>query len=292
MQATILKAVLCCLAASALAQAQEARDQKLHGKAPQKQERKQGPETQEPGIGFIRTEFRFGGKVIKNAPYSAEALTESTQVLANGTKLSQKTTALVYRDGEGRTRREQSAAPVGPFATSGEAPRVVFISDPVAGLAYTLYPETRTAIKTVLPPTEIINAADPKAAPPPPGQGALRPPPHNDDKGQTVSLGKRVIEGMNSDGERTTLTIPVDGIGNDQPIEIVEERWKSPDLRTTLWSKTSDPRWGETTYHLTKIIRGEPDHSLFVVPNNYTIQEDKPQDGRRKGRERRPTAIQ
>ncbi|HMY75050.1 MAG TPA: hypothetical protein PLQ88_24740, partial [Blastocatellia bacterium] len=211
------------------------------------------------------------------------------------------TVARLYRDGEGRTRREQSAAPVGPFATSGEAPRVVFISDPVAGVAYTLYPETRTAIKTALPAAEIINAADAKAAPPPPTRDERnpapppensdrRPPPRNDDKGQTVSLGKRVIEGLNSDGERTTITIPTGSIGNDQPIEIVEERWKSPDLRTTLWSKTSDPRWGETTYRLTNIVRGEPDRSLFAVPGDYAIKEDN-KENKPQGGKRRPPAI-
>ncbi len=301
MRVEILKVLLCCCVIALRAHAQDARGQKPQGKP----ERREVAEMQEPGIGFVRTEFRFGGKVIKNAPYSAEAITESTQILANGTKLSQKTTALVYRDREGRTRREQSAAPVGPFATSGEAPRVVFISDPVAGVAYTLYPETRAAYRIVLPGAEIVNAADPKAAPAPPPEQAIRrgpesrpredadrrPPPRDGDGGQIVSLGKRVIEGMNSDGERTTITIPVNKIGNDQPIEIVEERWKSPDLRTTLWSKTSDPRWGETTYRLTKIVRGEPDRSLFMVPGDFTVKEDKPKDGKQKGGERRPPVI-
>lgn len=305
MRMTILKALLgsCVLAGmNAPVAAQEVRGHKPRGNAEQQQRRKEARrervELPESGIGLVRTEFRFGGKVIKNAPYSAEAVTESTQVLANGTKLSQKTVARVFRDGEGRTRREQSAAPVGPFATAGEAPRVVFISDPVAGIAFTLYPETRTAVRTALPPAEIINAADYKSAPPKPGQAGRRPPPDNadrrpprdDERGQTVSLGKRVIEGLNSDGERTTVTIPTGSIGNNQPIEIVEERWKSPDLRTTLWSKTSDPRWGETIYRLTNIVRGEPDRSLFAVPSDYSIKEDN-QENRPKGGKRRPPAI-
>lgn len=290
MRMKILTAVFCCCLLPALLNAQGSRGQQAHGKSA----RKNAPEPPAPGIGLVSSEFRFGGKVVKNAPYSAEAVTESTQVLANGTKLAQKTTALVYRDGEGRTRREQSAAPVGPFATSGEAPRVVFISDPVAGVAYTLYADTHTAYKTALPAAEVINAADPKAAPPPPPtarEAIERPAPRAGDKGQTVSLGKRVIAGMQSDGERVTITIPVNEIGNDQPIEITEERWKSPDLRTTLWSKTSDPRWGETTYQLTKIVRGEPDRLLFMVPGDYTIKEDRQREGKQKGGERRPPAI-
>ncbi|HMV51467.1 MAG TPA: hypothetical protein PKD31_27245, partial [Blastocatellia bacterium] len=158
MRMTILKVLLCGCALAGLTNpvaAQDAGRPKPRGNAEQKQRPKEAqrerPEPPEPGIGLVQTEFRFGGKVIKNAPYSAEAVTESTQVLANGTKLSQKTVALVFRDSEGRTRREQSAAPVGPFATSGEAPRVIFISDPVAGVAFTLYPDTHMALRTALP---------------------------------------------------------------------------------------------------------------------------------------------
>ena len=40
-------------------------------------------------------------------PYAAEAITESTQVLADGNRIVQKSTTRVYRDSEGRTRREQ-----------------------------------------------------------------------------------------------------------------------------------------------------------------------------------------
>src|SRR5947208_468362 len=36
------------------------------------------------------------------APYSAEAVTESTQVLPDGNRINHKTTTRVYRDSEGR----------------------------------------------------------------------------------------------------------------------------------------------------------------------------------------------
>ncbi len=151
MRKKILVAVICCCVMPLLPYAQEAQSQQSPGKQarPARNEAPPGRRGPEPsdvpgtGIGLVSSEFRFGGKVVRNAPYAAEAVTESTQVLANGTKLAQKTTALIFRDGEGRKRREQSAAPVGPFATSGAAPRVIFISAPVAGVAYTLYPDTR-----------------------------------------------------------------------------------------------------------------------------------------------------
>jgi hypothetical protein len=39
-------------------------------------------------------------------------------------------------------------------------------------------------------------------------------------------------------------------------------------------SRHSDPRSGEIVYRLTNINRGEPDHSLFEVPANYTIKSE------------------
>src|SRR5437868_271942 len=68
---------------------------------------------------FVASEFSFDGKVVKNAPYSAEAVTEMTQRLADGNRISNKTTATTYRDSEGRTRREEKLGAMGGFAALG-----------------------------------------------------------------------------------------------------------------------------------------------------------------------------
>jgi len=93
-------------------------------------------------------------------------------------------------------------------------------------------------------------------------------------KGKTESLGKQVIEGIEAEGTRVTFTIAAGAIGNEQPINIISERWYSPELQTVVMSKNSDPRSGETIYRLTNINRNEPDHSLFEVPADYTIKDD------------------
>src|SRR5579864_5420997 len=63
-----------------------------------------GPQTFE----YMATQsFSFDGAVVKNAPYSAEAVTETTQMLADGNRIARKTNATLYRDSEGRTRREE-----------------------------------------------------------------------------------------------------------------------------------------------------------------------------------------
>ncbi len=93
---------------------------------------------------------------------------------------------------------------------------------------------------------------------------------------KTESLGQQTIEGLSVTGTRTTRTIPAGAIGNDQPIEIVSDTWYSPDLQMVIMSKHGDPQIGETTYRLSNIQQAEPPHSLFEVPANYTIREEKP----------------
>jgi hypothetical protein len=96
---------------------------------------------------FISSEMNFDGKVVKGAPYSGEAVTETTRTLGDGNHIKHKTTASVYRDGEGRTRREQELGAVGPWVIPGEPQQTVFINDPVTGVNYILDPRTHTARK-------------------------------------------------------------------------------------------------------------------------------------------------
>jgi hypothetical protein len=72
-------------------------------------------------------------------------------------------------------------------------------------------------------------------------------------------------------GTRTTRTIPAGQVGNDRPLSIVTEVWTSPDLKTIVYSKRSDPRIGDQTFQLTNILRAEPDPTLFTVPSDFKI---------------------
>jgi hypothetical protein len=227
--------------------------------------RGQGPGRPFPpdhALSILSPEMRFDGKVVKGAPYSATAITESAQTLSNGARITHKTTASIYRDSEGRTRREVTLDTIGPFATASEPAQLIFINDPVAGVHYILDQRNHTARKMATPP----------------GDG----PPHHrssekaPEEGKTESLGKQVIEGVEAEGARSVITIPEGRIGNDRPIEIVSERWDSHDLQTVILSKHNDPRFGETVYRLTNINRAEPAQTLFEVPADYKIEEGGP----------------
>src|SRR5262245_39368689 len=87
----------------------------------------------------------------------------------------------------------------------------------------------------------------------------------------TEQLSKRTVEGVECEGTRAVSTLPAGAIGNERPIETVKETWYSPELQLMILSKRSDPRFGESTYRVTNIVRSEPDAAFFQIPPDYTI---------------------
>jgi hypothetical protein len=86
-----------------------------------------------------RARMGVESRIVPGAPYSADAVTETVQVLADGNRIVRKTLVRIYRDNEGRTRREQ--------LTGGGDPQAISISDPVAGASYVLDPGSKTAYR-------------------------------------------------------------------------------------------------------------------------------------------------
>ena len=75
-------------------------------------------------------------RVVKGAPYCADAVHESIQPLADGNRIVHRQSSRLCRDGEGRTRQE---------LTSREGRRTIYLRDPVAGESWVLDPERKTA---------------------------------------------------------------------------------------------------------------------------------------------------
>ena len=258
---------------------------------------------------FMATEMSFSGKLVKGAPYTAQAVTESVQTLSDGNRIVRKNTAQLYRDAEGRTRREQTVSHIGPYAASGEETQTVFINDPVAGFTYILEPNSKTArrlprmqlrfktdeaaaagerqkavqerVKKVEIERSFSRVAGPDASPnetvivmaEPGPQGATFMRYSSKHEAKTEKLEARSFDGVMAEGTRTTVTIPAGEMGNELPIHIVDEHWYSPELQVVVMTRHSDPRSGETTYRLTNISRAEPAAALFQPPSDYTIKE-------------------
>jgi len=237
-----------------------------------------GPGPFADSIELMGFEGLHGNKVVKGAPFSASAATETTQTLQDGTAIHRTTSSTLYRDSLGRSRSEVTLSGFGPLQATGKTHTMITIADPVAGAHYMLDADRKVAHQMSFrghgggkgtPSPEAAQAFQQKM------EARLQ---HDEASGavKKESLGTQVIGGVSAEGTRITRTIAVGQIGNDKAIQIVFERWYSPDLQVVVKSTRTDPRFGTTTYTLTNIQRAEPSASLFTVPADYTVQQGGP----------------
>lgn len=230
--------------------------------------------------------------VVKGAPFSAKGVNESVQILADGNKITRSYTVLMYRDSEGRFRREGNgnsagfAEPVG-FGNVTAALGTfnsISIFDPVENVRYYLTPSTKTVRQVSLQGGKLLTTVSGKEQLAEKLSRAeielkaasvstlvIAESTSSQNSSKKESLGTRNFEGVEAEGTRTVTTFPAGSIGNERDIEIVYERWYSKELQLVVFSRHSDPRFGEQTYRLTEINRNEPDPSLFSIPSDYKI---------------------
>lgn len=261
---------------------------------------------------FIAAGAGIEGAVVKDAPFSAEGVTETTRTLGDGTKLRQTSSSKIYRDSAGRTRREQTLGTLGRWSAEGEPATTVVINDPVAGASYTLNEKDRTAQRISVKRLDIVeegiqterefttqvdvDVVQHAGAPAErrmvwieQGEmtGTVQHVRETDNlvfgpravrfsggetTGEGEDLGERNIGGVIAKGTRSTSTIPVGQMGNDREITVATETWYSPELQTIVLREIKDPLSGDVTYRLSNIQLGDPARWLFEVPPGYTVK--------------------
>ena len=236
----------------------------------------------QPAVRPAATKFTCGttlGPIIDTlfagptAPYSAVQESSNVQTLADGTHISRKpSTEKIYRDSQGRTRTERSIC--GPANDDPEA-LIITIRDPVSGFAYILDMQNHIAHRytmevrqpsTPAPPTKAVTDTANKTLVVRPDATRLDP--------STETLDPQTMEGIYVEGTKTTMIIPVGSQGNDRPMTVVAEQWYSPELKITILSKSSDPRYGEMMTRLTNIELSQPPLILFQPPPDFKIVEE------------------
>lgn len=235
---------------------------------------------------------------LKGAPFCAIVTTEHTQAFADGNRIHTSDNSSVCRDNQGRTRREATLNLLGA-APQTSIPKLVTIVDPVAGFRYMLDSESKTAHRIPIGPAgAMVSGMKGELAGPFEKGGQVMIYQHmgtagpnmvvndnvifkkageaSDDPAPTAeSLGDQTIEGVHAIGTRITTTIPAGKMGNEQPILVTSERWYSPELKATIMTKHNDPWAGELKTQFTNVNTGEPDASLFSVPGDYKIVDEK-----------------
>jgi hypothetical protein len=234
---------------------------------------------------------------VKGKPFSAQQQWEQTWTHRN---TSAPSSARIYRDSAGRTRREWPVFPLSP-----DPPIVVEILDPVVGCQYTVDTQNHIAHRVKAMPFP-ENAATgeltperaallrnsmefhplPPPPPPLPGSEAAR---SMEGHGESVSitayprgsknvteetLGTQRIEGVLAQGYRSTTLMPSRTGDDALTVPYVYESWFSPEIEELVLRKTSDPRTGQSIHQLTHIVVGEPDPAFFRVPADCQIVDE------------------
>ena len=225
-----------------------------------------------PGGPVMTFHHEFGegleNKVVTGAPMSGDLVVTRDNTLADGTHIHNQTQTRIYRDADGRVRREIEFELNTP-ATGAAKRSMIVITDPVAGKRYMLNPQNKIAHVMPLHP--------PKHGQGPAADGDAGPRPDNASVNRE-QLGTKTINGLQAEGTRVTRTIAAGTIGNDKPIQVVTERWMSSDLQLPLTTTHTDPMMGTATTNLTNINRTAPDPSLFQIPSDYKTETGKPGD--------------
>jgi hypothetical protein len=239
------------------------------------QAQRHGPDGPPPFGGpmeLMGFEGMHGGKVVKGAPFSATATSETTETLQDGSVIHRTSQVSMYRDSQGRSRHEATFTGFGPLTASGTPKKMVMISDPVAGVHIMLDDEQKVAHKSAL---RVHGGNGANAQSDSTFEGKMQERMQKEEAAGLLkkeSLGTQTINGVVAEGTRTTHIIPVGQIGNEKALQVVSERWYSADLQIVLKSTRTDPRTGTTTYTVTTIQRTEPAATLFAVPAGYSVQ--------------------
>jgi hypothetical protein len=204
--------------------------------------------------------------MITGAPYTAEETQE--RGLPGGAPMMIMATSKIYRDSDGRERRETVFTP--QLSAAGEqvaTPTRIEITDPVAGYRYTLDNSHPVIYRTKL--GAITRRAAPlvqKKLQSKTGLGAQH-------LSSLEVLGTEQFGSIQGFGTRTT-SVSVKESG-DQTVATTET-WESPELGILLLRKSVDQHVGTVIVRLSNVQRGEPDPSLFLLPIGSQMMIDGP----------------
>lgn len=242
-------------------------------------------------LSFTTPDAAFERNVVKGSPFAAESVTEHVQRLGDGNRMVRRSTAKLFRDSAGRTRREHTLTRGNVTAADGQEPRLIIINDPVGQVEYLVDTARGTLRKTRVTPMlaearRQMSGTDASFGVLMPTSAAHRRRAEGDaaaamPEPKKERLETQQIEGVMAEGTRITVTIPAGEFDNEQPLEITHEQWYSPELQMVVLLKHNDPRFGETTFRLTNITRGDPTPDLFAEPQGYrTVDQHEPVFGR------------
>jgi hypothetical protein len=178
---------------------------------------------------------------VSGAPYSAEEQPVIVQIRADGTRtVDPGARVTTYRDSAGRMRVDSLYV-----APNAAEQRFSQIQDPVAGFYYFIEPRNKIVYR--------MKYNGPSPQPLRPRQQSVGP--------NQVSLGKKLFNGVEAEGVRTTTN------GTN-----TSETWFAPRLGVTVLYEVKRPDGGNKT-ELVNLSAIEPSASVFLLPSGYQVED-------------------
>jgi hypothetical protein len=217
-----------------------------------------------------------------NVPFSGVVKSSFEQKLGDGNAIHRVTLTRQARDSAGRTMTEMVLGCARDEDGQMHQRLNVNVNDPVAHTDSSWQVGVDDQPKVVHVFQQPVNSSQAKRPVPTPEQLEQRQKMMKAAQTQqlqtrremrTEDLGGKDFHGVSASGTRSTRTIPAGEEGNDQPLVVVNETWRSKELGVTVMLIRDDPRTGRYVTEFEELTRGEPDPSLFTPPTGYTVQE-------------------
>lgn len=209
-------------------------------------------------------------RAMAGAPFSADVISQSTQVQAGGTPVTQESHCKMFRDSAGRTRSETELQ---SSVAGTVVRRLVTIVDPVQGTSMVLDVAAKSATVFHLPAAPAMNANKVSlAAPATAGRASVK---QSSPQG-TENLGAMMLEGFAVTGTRRPGAPEAAKVS---AVNVVTESWFSKELKVDLLVSRQGPQSVSRTTRLTNITPGEPDPTMFQVPADYTVRDNSQSKG-------------
>jgi len=209
------------------------------------------------------------------SPFTATVKTTFDHKLPDGNSIHGESRSRQARDATGKTLRENAGGCERGEDGQPHLRMYVTIYDPVAKTTLSWQVGNMAAkvahLAHQMPPKELTVEQQAQQQRQIKMMMLQQPPPRET---RTEQLGSKLIHGIEAEGTRTVRTIPAGEEGNAQPLEVlVREEWRSKELGIGLSVITDDPRYGRVEFEYEVFKPGEPDASLFAVPDGYTVEE-------------------
>jgi hypothetical protein len=224
----------------------------------------------------VRSYVGYGGINASGEPYSATLKVTFDQKLPDGKVLHSVTRRFYARSSDSKVRME---TPIGcELDANGHAYNklIVRIADPMAGsfLDWNTGGAVLKVAHLIYQPQAMAGTA---------GISEWVDSEKTTTSGKTVTttkietIGPKKIDGVDAIGQRLTSTkIDVSGQGNATPSVTTHEQWISVEHGLLLSDIVDDPARGHTEMIMENLSLKEPDPSLFVPPQGYTIMQTYP----------------